>query len=169
LDRELQSTELARIMAKSYPQPVIFLGYVVTKPKAKRRKVEVHCPALTVPDRFHPAAPYELLVTDGKMHDIDHDDWDRWLAIVFIFFLGQYCLCRCEYILYRGLYRTVYARLSRGEITDTELQVGRFVVPQQGVTNETDSHEARYLRSWKENLPQDHVSELYILITLEML
>jgi hypothetical protein len=52
LDRELQSAELARIMAKSYPQPVIFLGYVVTKPKAKRRKVKVHCPAVTVPDRF---------------------------------------------------------------------------------------------------------------------
>jgi hypothetical protein len=37
LDRELQSKELARVMAKSHPQPVIFLGYVVTKPKAKRR------------------------------------------------------------------------------------------------------------------------------------
>lgn len=38
LDRELQSTELARIMAASYPRPVIFLGYVVTKPHAKRRE-----------------------------------------------------------------------------------------------------------------------------------
>jgi hypothetical protein len=37
LDRELQSKELARIMAKSYPHPVIFLGYVVTKPHASRR------------------------------------------------------------------------------------------------------------------------------------
>jgi hypothetical protein len=39
LDRELQSTELARIMAASYPRPVIFLGYVVTTPHALRRKL----------------------------------------------------------------------------------------------------------------------------------
>jgi hypothetical protein len=38
LDRELQSTELARIMAASYPQPVVFLGYVVTEPGASRRE-----------------------------------------------------------------------------------------------------------------------------------
>ena len=37
LDRELQSTELARIMAASHPGPVIFLGYVVTQPMANRR------------------------------------------------------------------------------------------------------------------------------------
>jgi hypothetical protein len=38
LDRELQSKELARIMAASHPRPVIFLGYVVTKPLDTRRK-----------------------------------------------------------------------------------------------------------------------------------
>lgn len=41
------------------------------------------------------------------MRDIDPSDWDRW----------------CEYILYKGMRRTGYARLSRGTITDTELQV----------------------------------------------
>lgn len=37
LDRELQSTELAKIMAAS-TRPVIFLGYVVTKPHTPRRE-----------------------------------------------------------------------------------------------------------------------------------
>lgn len=46
------------------------------------------------------------------MHDIDPSDWDRW----------------CEYILYKGLKRTAYARVSRSTITDTELQVGKFLV-----------------------------------------
>jgi len=41
------------------------------------------------------------------MRDIDPSDWDRW----------------CEYILYKGLKRTGYARVSRSTITDTELQV----------------------------------------------
>ncbi|KAG1725361.1 uncharacterized protein EDB91DRAFT_1239861 [Suillus paluster] len=122
LDRELQSEELARIMAKSYPRPVIFLGYVVTKPHASR------------------PAPYEILVHDGIVHDIDPEDWDRW----------------CEYILYRGLYRTAYARVSRGIVTDTELQIGQFVVPRHGFQLVNQTLEDRMLRSWKENLPEDH-------------
>ncbi|KAJ7475684.1 Frag1/DRAM/Sfk1 family-domain-containing protein [Mycena latifolia] len=122
LDRELQSTELARIMAASYPRPVLFLGYVVTKPHAPR------------------PAPYEILVTEGQVFDIDKDDLDRW----------------CEYILYRGMYRTSYARMSRGSITDTELQIGRFVLPAHGTSVVDESEEARYLRSFKEDLPEDH-------------
>ncbi|KAG9385980.1 Calcofluor white hypersensitive protein [Pyrenophora tritici-repentis] len=52
------------------------------------------------------------------MKDIDPTDWDRW----------------CEYILYKGLKRSGYARVSRHTITDTELQVGKFVVgePENG-------------------------------------
>ncbi|KAK3646841.1 Protein cwh43 [Elasticomyces elasticus] len=46
------------------------------------------------------------------MRDIDRSDWDRW----------------CEYILYKGMKRTGYARVSRSTITDTELQIGKFVV-----------------------------------------
>ncbi|CDO76509.1 hypothetical protein BN946_scf184361.g8 [Trametes cinnabarina] len=122
LDRELQSTELARIMSESYPGPVIFLGYVVTKPHAPR------------------PAPYDIMVTDGKVHDIDADDYDRW----------------CEYIFYRGLYRTAYARVSRSTITDTELQIGQFVVPKPGEGVVDDSKEARYMRAWKEELAVDH-------------
>ena len=111
-------------MAESYPDPVIFLGYVVTKPHAPR------------------PAPYQIMVEDGKVFDVDEEDADRW----------------CEYIFYRGLYRTAYARVSRSTITDTELQIGQFVVPKHkiGVTN--DTLEARYLRSWKEEMPEEHVS-----------
>ena len=47
------------------------------------------------------------------MHDVDPSDWDRW----------------CEYILFKGLRRVGYARVSRSTITDTELQVAKFVVP----------------------------------------
>lgn len=105
------------------------------------------------------AAPYDLLVTDGRMHDVDEDDWDRWPV------MSKYRACvylpvhslRCEYIFYRGLYRTVYARVSRGVVTDTELQLAQFVLPKHGygVTNET--LEARMLRSYKEDLPEVHV------------
>jgi hypothetical protein len=41
------------------------------------------------------------------MRDIDVSDWDRW----------------CEYILYKNMKRVGYARVSRGTITDTEIQV----------------------------------------------
>jgi hypothetical protein len=66
---------------------------------------------------------------------------------------------RCEYILYRGLYRTSYARVSRGIITDTELQIGQFVLPKHGHNVTDDSVAARYIRSRKEDLPEYHVSD----------
>ena len=44
---------------------------------------------------------------NSGMRDIDPSDWDRW----------------CEYILYKGIRRSGYARVSRSTITDTELQV----------------------------------------------
>jgi hypothetical protein len=58
---------------------------------------------------------YNTYVSDvSGMHDVDPTDWDRW----------------CEYILFKGLKRVGYARVSRSTITDTELQVAKFVIPQ---------------------------------------
>ena len=67
---------------------------------------------------------------------------------------------RCEYILYRGLYRTAYARVSRGVVTDTEMQIGQFVVPKHGETTGDLSFDDRYLRSYREDLPVEHVCPL---------
>jgi endonuclease/exonuclease/phosphatase family metal-dependent hydrolase len=51
---------------------------------------------------------YHTYVSETSgMKDIDHTDWDRW----------------CEYILYKGIRRSGYARVSRSTITDTEIQV----------------------------------------------
>lgn len=53
---------------------------------------------------------YNTYVSElSGMRDIDVTDWDRW----------------CEYILYKGIKRIGYARVSRGTITDTEIQVGQ--------------------------------------------
>lgn len=88
------------------------------------------------------------MVTDGRVHDIDKSDMDRW----------------CEYIFYRGVDRTAYARISRGSVTDTEMQVGQFVVPRYvgTTTGEEEVPEAdRYLRGWKEDLPKEHVRPFF--------
>jgi len=67
-------------MAASYPRPVVFLGYVVTKPKASRRKQSLFLlyDEKITHQRPATAAPYQILVEDGQMHDIDQDDDDRW-------------------------------------------------------------------------------------------
>ena len=60
------------------------------------------------------------------MRDIDPTDSDRW----------------CEYILYKGIKRSGYARVSRSTITDTELQVGKFIVGQaEGSDQQVDEKE----------------------------
>ncbi|KAK5800294.1 hypothetical protein VI817_002506 [Penicillium citrinum] len=64
---------------------------------------------------------YNTYVSElSHMKDIDPTDWDRW----------------CEYILYKGLKRTGYARVSRDTITDTEIQVGKFVIGEPEPENE---------------------------------
>lgn len=64
------------------------------------------------------------------MADIDPSDWDRW----------------CEYILYKGIKRVAYARVSRGTITDTEIQTGKFVVAVDATSSNTQIPE--------ENVPE---------------
>lgn len=71
---------------------------------------------------------------------------------------------RCEYIFYRGLYRTSYARLSRGVVTDTELQVAQFVLPGHGHSVVDESFSARMLRSFKEDLPEVHVRFMFLIL-----
>ncbi|CCK73481.1 Cwh43p NDAI_0G04980 [Naumovozyma dairenensis CBS 421] len=72
---------------------------------------------------------YNTYVSERSgMHDIDPTDSDRW----------------CEYILYKGLRRTGYARVSRGTITDTELQVGKFQVLSKDETKRYGSSIYRY-------------------------
>ncbi|KAL9107133.1 MAG: hypothetical protein Q9227_007913 [Pyrenula ochraceoflavens] len=66
---------------------------------------------------------YNTYVSDlSGMKDIDSTDWDRW----------------CEYVLYKGLKKTGYARVSRGTITDTEIQLGKFVVGQRDSETEEE-------------------------------
>jgi hypothetical protein len=77
--------------------------------------------------------------------------------------------CRCEYVLYRGLYRTAYARISRGTVTDTELQIGQFILPRHGHTVTNDTQGARYLRSFNESLSEEHVCHSYIHVATNLL
>lgn len=58
---------------------------------------------------------YKTYVSEKSgMNDVDPTDWDRW----------------CEYILFKRLKRVGYARVSRSSITDTELQVAKFRIPE---------------------------------------
>jgi endonuclease/exonuclease/phosphatase family metal-dependent hydrolase len=72
---------------------------------------------------------YNTYVSERSgMRDIDPSDWDRW----------------CEYILFKNLRRTGYARVSRSTITDTEIQVGKFVVGGGGKVEGAAEGEGRF-------------------------
>ncbi|KAI5859843.1 Frag1/DRAM/Sfk1 family-domain-containing protein [Durotheca rogersii] len=78
------------------------------------------------------------------MHDVDPRDWDRW----------------CEYILYKRLRRVGYARVSRSTITDTELQVAKFVVPttsaeKADIAALESNSEARNRKVGEHDVPED--------------
>lgn len=64
-----------------------------------------------------PPNPYGLLFNDySGLIDIETLDRWRW----------------CEYIGFRGLWRIAFARLEHGTVTDTELQVAKFILPLPG-------------------------------------
>jgi hypothetical protein len=60
LDRRLQTTELARIASTS-KNPIVFLGYVISKPFGEI---------------------YNILMGEGKLNDVDPTDWDRWCEYI---------------------------------------------------------------------------------------
>ncbi|CAO1632473.1 unnamed protein product [Parajaminaea phylloscopi] len=94
LDRELQTKAIAKVASETYPQPFVFLGYLVTTPHAPRPN------------------PYRILFEDGRIHDVESVDMDRW----------------CQYIGFRSVSRVAYVRVSRFDLTDTELQIASFRV-----------------------------------------
>ncbi|KAI1431346.1 Frag1/DRAM/Sfk1 family protein [Xylaria sp. CBS 124048] len=87
---------------------------------------------------------YNTYVSETSgMHDVDPSDWDRW----------------CEYILYKYLQRVGYARISRSTITDTELQVAKFVIPRsreekERVSAMNDDPEARNRMVGEDEVPE---------------
>ena len=100
------------------------------------------------------------------MRDIDPSDWQRW----------------CQYILYKGLKRSGYARVSRSTITDTELQVSclffsfysrsasveferlkrniwlsvRYFEINRSVNSSSDNRKARMISSRSRKCPRDN-------------
>ncbi|XP_077984220.1 PGAP2-interacting protein-like [Glandiceps talaboti] len=91
MDRKLQTEYIANITRNS-SNPLVFMGYVTSKPGSR---------------------DYRVYKNWGRLKDIDADDKKRF----------------CLYIMYRKLIRVGYARISRDSLTDTEIQLAKFRIP----------------------------------------
>ncbi|WWC91829.1 uncharacterized protein L201_006776 [Kwoniella dendrophila CBS 6074] len=120
LDRTLQTTEIARLLEETADTPTVFLGYLVTRPGDQR------------------PWPYQILIEDGKMWDVEIEDRWRW----------------CEYIAFRDLWRIGYARVHESDISDTELQVGKFMLPKPGHPVHYLSNQEMYWHIGENDIPE---------------
>jgi hypothetical protein len=121
VDRELQTTELARLLKLTGDTPTFFLGYLITKQGEA------------------PPSPYGILFNDETgLIDIETLDKWRW----------------CEYLGFRGLWRVGYARLEHSDVTDTELQVAKFVLPIEGDKAVYHGHDQIYWHIAEDDIPQ---------------
>ncbi len=66
---------------------------------------------------------YNKFTRFGKLKDIDPTDVNRW----------------CEYIFYKGLIREAYGRISKGELSDTEVQIAKFTIPETKKYKDNDA------------------------------
>jgi hypothetical protein len=121
VDRELQTTELARMLRETGDTPTFFLGYLVTH------------------QGDEPPSPYGILFSEETgLIDVETLDKYRW----------------CEYLGFRGLWRVAYSRLEHSDVTDTELQVQKFVLPLEGQKAVYNSHEEIYWHIGEEDIPE---------------
>ncbi|WVO15056.1 hypothetical protein L204_102700 [Cryptococcus depauperatus] len=120
LDRELQTTEIARLLRATPDAPTVFIGYLVTRTGDLR------------------PWPYQILMEDGKMWDIEIDDRWRW----------------CEYIAFRNLWRIAFARIHESDISDTELQVGKFMLPKPGTEVVYENNKEMYWHIGQDDIPE---------------
>jgi len=85
-----------------------------------------------------PPSPYGILFNDETgLIDIEPLDKWRW----------------CEYLGFRGLWRIGYARIEHSDVTDTELQVSKFILPIEGTKVTYNSHDELYWHVGETDIP----------------